>query len=189
VEERAVFALAGVSAAVGPPGRAAAGRLVWLLCTVAGGFLAAFVVRLNLLPPQKLTGLVMFVPLLVAAADSMALQSVGAVLLVLGGRKATATGLRRLALELATAVLLAAVCGAGAAGALLAVGWSVRMGACVGGAVAGSLAGAAGIGVVLSALLSHPRAGARVAAGPVARALAGSGALLIYFSLARWLLG
>jgi hypothetical protein len=193
LDDAAPFQLAGVAgsdAGTALPLRDVLARLPWLLCTVGGGMLAAFVTRLHLLPLHKVTGLVMFVPLVVAVAESMALQSAA-----VAGRALRRPGtsrealLRRLALELAAGALLGLVGGLVVTGTLLAVRWPVRMAVCVGGVVAGGTAGAAVVGVGLTFLACLLRRGPRVAAGPVARAVAGTGALLLYFTLARWLLG
>jgi hypothetical protein len=188
--DESLFLLTGVEPAPADtlPLRAAAVRLGWLLCMLAGGLLAAFVTRLHLQPLARLTVLVMFAPLVVMMAEGMAAQAVAAGLLAWRGSDQGRRGPRQLLLEFALGVVLGVVCGLVTFAVLAVVRWPVREAACVGGAVAGGLAGGTVVGLLLAILASTLRRGPRLAAGPLARALAGPTALLLFFTLALVLL-
>jgi magnesium transporter len=90
--------------------------------------------------------------------------------------------------ELGAAVLLAAGCG----GLVFAIVWSWRRdvpsAGVVGVTVAGSLIIACLAGVVMPALLHALKLDPKIAAGPVTLAVTDVLTLLLYFSLASWLL-
>jgi magnesium transporter len=131
--------------------------------------------------------LALFVPLVVALAESMALQSAG-----LAARAARRTGgtLRGLGKEGLVGAVLGLSCGAVAAGVALSV-WAVptTLALALGGVIGGGMVGAALAGASFPVLLGRWGWDSRVAAGPVARALADVVSVLLYFLLARWLLG
>ncbi len=51
-------------------------RLLWLLCTVAAGLLAAWLTGFYKVQLQRVAALILFVPVVLAVAESMAIQSV-----------------------------------------------------------------------------------------------------------------
>jgi magnesium transporter len=171
------------------PLRAFRGRFPWLLCNIGGGALAAVLadiydVELN----WRHAVLALFIPVVLALAESVAIQSVT---LTLEGLRGAAVSWRdlfhRMRSEAVTGLLLGA-----AAGLLVAacgVAWK-------GGAVLFLiLAGGIGIGVTCAAvaglcvpyLLRLLRRDPQVAAGPIALAVADVLTLLAYFNLARLL--
>jgi hypothetical protein len=183
-----LFQLTGIVLAGDRPAgllRSLGERLPWLLTTLGGGLLAATLSRVYLLPLQKVAGLFMFLPLVVAMAESMALQAAGVTVRLFRGQVPRALAL---AGELATALFLSMVCGVLAGSVAAAVGWPVRVALCLGGAVAGGMVSAAAIGFALAALVGLLHWDTRIAAGSLARALGGTAALLVYFVLVRWLL-
>jgi magnesium transporter len=64
-----------------------------------------------------------------------------------------------------------------------------RVALCVLGGIAGGVAAAALLGVAIPNLLRMMQRDPQVAAGPLALAAADMATLLLYFNLARWLLG
>jgi hypothetical protein len=159
-------------------------RFPWLLSGAVGGTVAAVLCGLNAAQLKRTAALVLFVPLVVTLAESMALQGVAV----------GASGLRRkrprsFGMELLVGIGLALGCGLVVAAGAAAWFGPVRLAWCVGGTVASGMAAAAVVGLAVPALVGLLRLEGRVAAGPLARAAAGVLALLVYFSLARWLLG
>lgn len=165
-------------------------RFPWLLCNVAGGLLAAFLS--GVYQAELAWGgavLALFIPVVLALAESVGIQSVSLALQTLHGRRpAWAVLLPRVRWELLTGLLLGAACGLTVAAVALL--W-LRRGAvalCLLGGLAGGVACAAVLGLTVPHLLRLLRLDPRVAAGPIALAAADMVTLLLYFNLARWLL-
>jgi hypothetical protein len=191
-QNEVLWMLSGATATAGGQSawlRSLGGRLAALLVTVAGGFVAAYVCGLYRLPLARVAGLALFVPLVVSLAEGTALQSVA-----LFGQASRRQGvtradwLRLLGQETLAGALLGVTCGLVAGGVTLALGWPARLPLCLGVAVAAGGALAPSVGLGATWLLSRLRRGPRPAAGPVARAVATTLALWLYFSLAGWLL-
>ncbi len=165
-------------------------RFPWLLANIGGGIMAAFLSGLFRAELEKAVALALFVPVVLALAESVAIQSVSIALQRLQGRRpsvaAIAGAVRH---EAATGVMLGAA--SAVAVALVALAWlgqpTVAL-ALVGG-ITGGVICAAVIGVAMPNLLRLFAREPQVAAGPVALAVADMVTLVIYFSLARWLLG
>lgn len=165
-------------------------RFSWLLCNLGGGILAAFLSRLFQAELRKAVALALFVPLVLALAESVSIQSVSLTLYVLRGKQPTVRGiLVRLRSEALTGMLLGGA--SGIAVALVALAWvrEVRLMLCLLGGIAGGVAAAAVVGAAIPNLLRLLRRDPHVAAGPIALAAADLLTLLVYFGLARWLLG
>jgi hypothetical protein len=165
-------------------------RSTWLICSLAGCAAAALLARVYRIPDRSLAALALFVPAVVTLTEAMATQGVGLSVRGLRPRPQAQPALpqttRR---DLLIAVLLA-LCGGLLAGGLAAlVSGTLRLASCVGPAVAGGMAGAAAFGRALPGLLRRLHWDERTASGPVSRAVAALAALLLYFTLARWLLG
>jgi magnesium transporter len=164
-------------------------RCPWLLCNIAGGILAAFLSALYEHELQRVVALALFIPVVLALAESVSIQSVSLALQTLHGGAPTWKGLlRKLGRELATGSLLGITCGAVVA--LVALTWigNVRVALCLLGGIAGGVAVAAAFGLAMPNLLRILRRDPQVAAGPIALAFADMLTLLLYFNLARWLL-
>jgi hypothetical protein len=188
----ALFQLSGIPFGAGQPPplplASAWKRLPWLMCSLGGGILAAYVSGLHRAGLQHVAGLAMYVPVVLVLAESMAVQS-AALALATGHQKLTRRALGRvLGKELLAGLLLGLVLGFVVGVITALMGWPWRFAVCLAVTAIGGSACAAGVGFGLPALLSLSRWGSRVAAGPVTRALAGVLALFLYFNLARWLL-
>jgi hypothetical protein len=195
--EEELFALTGIRLAAGQPSlppREVWKRFPWLLTALVGGLAAALLIRIYPFKPERFPVVLLFVPLVLALADSMALQATA--LAVRALRRQTSSGRRLLAgvgKELVIGLLLGAGCGLLAFG--VASAWPVpfrmsatRLGQAVAGAIAGGMTAAAVLGVAFPALLRRFRLDGRLAAGPIVRAGAGLAAVVLYFYLASWLL-
>jgi magnesium transporter len=164
-------------------------RFPWLLCNIVVGILAAFLSGLYEAELQQLVALALFIPVVLALAESVSVQSVSLALQVLRGRPPTWQAmLTRIRWELLTGLLLGGTSGllVGIA-ALLWLG-QVKVLICVLGGIAGGVTGAAVVGIAMPNLLRLFRRDPQVAAGPIALALSDILTLVIYFNLARWLL-
>jgi magnesium transporter len=165
-------------------------RFPWLLCNIGGGLLAALVSGLFEAELQRVVAVALFIPVVLALAESVTIQSVSLALQLLHGQKPTLRGLLwKLRRELVTGLFLGVASGfiIGAV-ALLWLG-QARLMLCLLGGIAGGVAVAAAIGVAMPNLLRMFRRNPHVAAGPIALAVADMITLLIYFNLARWLFG
>ena len=171
------------------PLRAFRGRFPWLLCNVGGGAIAAVLAgvyeeQLN----WNRAVLALFIPVVLALAESVAIQSVTLALESLRGTVTTWGELfRKLRYEGMTGLLLGGACGMLVATA--AAIWKrepLLLGIVAGGIGLGvTCAALAGIAVpyVLRLLHRDPQ----LAAGPIALTIADMLTLLVYFNLARLL--
>jgi len=165
-------------------------RFPWLLCNLAGGILAAFLAHLYRaeLAWQDAV-LALFIPVVLALAESVSIQSVSLTLDTFHGKPPTwPVLLRKTARELRTGALLGIACGVVVG--MVAFCWlgELRLGLCLLGGIGGGVAVAAVVGVFFPNLLRLLRRDPQVAAGPVALVFADLLTLLLYFRLAHWLL-
>jgi len=165
------------------------GRFPWLLCNVAGGTIAAILsgIYQDELNWQHAV-LALFIPVVLALAESVAIQSVT---LSLDAFRDTGTSwgelFRRLRPEAATGLLLGL--GTGVLVATIAAVWQqvAILFVIVGGGIACGVTGAALGGVTVPHVLRLLKRDPQVAAGPIALTCADVIALLAYFNLARFL--
>lgn len=182
-----LFQLSGVRATDHPStlGASLRARTPWLLGTMAGGLLAAMLIEVYKVQFQRVAAMVLFVPLVLALAESATMQSLA--LSVRALREATLTAAmqrRRLGREMLIGLLLGTICGAVVA---LAAGFWTRswpLALALGGSLAAGLVAAAGFGCLLPWILRSLRGDRWLASEPLARSLAGLLALFIYFGLA-----
>lgn len=164
-------------------------RFPWLLSNIGGGLLAATVCSFYEPLLDTVIVLALFIPVVLALAESVSVQSVSLTLQSFHGATVDWPFLRAaLARELLTACLLGLASGA-VVGAVAAV-WQRRLlvGAAVGGTIAVSMVTAALLGVALPGALRALRRDPRIASGPIVLALADLATLLFYFNLAGGLL-
>lgn len=171
------------------PAVAFGNRFPWLLANIAGGLMAAFLTGVFEAELQKAVALALFIPVVLALAESVSIQSVSLALRVLSGKQPTvAEILKKLQQEVVTGVYLGVASGiAVAAVALIWLG-QVRVTLCILGGIAGSVTCASVIGMTMPNLVRLFNREPHVAAGPVALACTDMVTLLIYFTLARVLL-
>lgn len=164
-------------------------RFPWLLCNVGGGLLAAFLSGLYADELQRVVALALFIPVVLALAESVSIQSVSLALQTLHGQRPTWSILfTKQARELQTGFLLGAACGGLVA--LVALLWlgQFRVALCLLGGIGGGVACAAVLGLTMPYVLRLLRRDPQVAAGPIALAATDMVTLLVYLNLARWLL-
>ena len=164
-------------------------RFPWLLTNIAGGILAALLAGMYEAELKHAVALALFIPVVLALAESVCVQSVSLALQSLQGRQPTwGALLPRLAAELATGAFLGGACGLIVG--LTALAWIGQA------SVAISILGGIGAGVTLAAVLGMAipnllrllSRDPQVAAGPIALALTDMLTLLVYLNLASWLL-
>lgn len=162
-------------------------RFLWLLCNVAGGLLAAGVMALFRTTLDRLLAVAMFVPVVLALAESVSIQSLTLALRdhVPGSLRAALRTASRT--ELPVGLLLGLACGtllALVAGVLVGSGrFAVVL--LVGLLVA--LSWAALLGRVVPTLLGAGGRDPKVASGPLVLTLTDLGTLLAYLTLAALL--
>jgi magnesium transporter len=165
-------------------------RFPWLGCNLAAGILAAFLAGLYQEELNRVVALAFFIPVVLNLAESVSSQSVSLALQLLHGQRPTWQGMAgRLRGEFGTGLLLGLA--SGAVVGLVALVWlgQVKVGVCLLGGIAGGVAGAAVLGLALPMILRLLRLEPRVAAGPIALAGADIMTIVLYLSLARYLLG
>jgi len=165
------------------------GRFPWLLCNIGGGIAAAFISGLYEDELQRVVALALFIPVVLALAESVSIQSVSLALQSLHGRPGAKELVRKLRFELSTGVLLGAA--SGLVVGLVALGWlgHLRVALCLWAGIAAGVTAAAGLGLAMPNLIRLLGRDPHLAAGPIALAAADMFTLLVYFNLARWLLG
>ncbi len=187
-----LFQLIGVhldEAKPSTPWAAFRSRFPWLVANIAGGILAALLTGVFEAEIQKVVALALFIPVVLALAESVSIQSVSLSLQSLHGDKPTLRSIFfKLLPESGAGLMLGAACGL--AVGLVALIWlgDIRVVLCLLGGIGGGVTCAAVIGVAIPNLLRYCRLDPQVAAGPIALASTDMVTLLAYFTLARWLL-
>ncbi len=186
-----LFQLIGVhlsSATQRKPTRAARDRFPWLLCNIGGGLLAAILSGFyeDVLSWRNAV-FALFIPVVLALAESVSIQSVSLGLQRMASGRFNARQLfRDLTAEAGTGVLLGL-------GSAILIGFvagvwlhDFRVVLVLAGGIAFGATAAAVIGLAVPALLRATNREPRLAAGPIALALADFATLLAYFNLARF---
>lgn len=165
-------------------------RFPWLLCNIAGGLLAAFLTGLFEAELKKAVALALFIPIVLALAESVAIQSVSLALERLHkGQVSLSRLLNDLSRELITGLGLGLLCSALVV--VVAFIWlrQTEVALCLLGGITGGVTAAALIGLATPGALRLWAREPRVAAGPIALACTDMATLGIYFTLARLLIG
>ncbi len=164
-------------------------RFPWLVANIAGGILAALLAGLYEAELQQAVALALFIPVVLALAESVCIQSVSLALQSLHAQRPTWIAfLQRLGNELFTGAILGCACGLCVGLAALAWVGKLWIACCILGGIAAGVTAAALLGLAIPNLLHLLRRDPQVAGGPVALALTDMITLLIYLNLARWLL-
>jgi len=165
-------------------------RFPWLLCNVAGGTLAAILAEIYQVELEwKHAVLALFIPVVLALAESVAIQSVTLALEAFREADASWRGLlKRLRPESLTGLLLGLATGllVGSIAAIwqsLAVLFLIVFGGITIGVTCAAIAG-----LTVPHLLRLMKRDPQVAAGPIALTCADVAVLLAYFNLARLLI-
>lgn len=162
-------------------------RFPWLLTNVTGGLLCAVLVSQYEHLLDAAVVLAVFLPMVLALAESVSMQSATLTLHGLHSGGVTwrllGPGMRR---EFGVASLLGLGCGSIVGGISWAWKGNSDLALALGGAIACSMATAAILGLLLPTLLHAAKLDPKIAAGPIVLAVADVCALLIYFNLAAF---
>jgi magnesium transporter len=171
------------------PLRAFRNRFPWLMCNVMGGVAAAFLCGLFQAELEHAVALALFIPVVLALAESVSIQSISLTLQVFRGEPPSWLQIfQQLHREFRVGVLLGI--GSGLVVGGVAVAWLDQwlLAICVLGGVATGVASAAVLGATVPSLLRRLKLDPQVAAGPLVLALTDMITLVCYFELARSLL-
>ncbi len=164
-------------------------RFPWLIANICGGILAALITGFYEIELQKAVALALFIPVVLALAESVSIQSVSIALQNLHGPKPTWQAIwLKLTREFGTGVMLGTACAVTVALVALIWLWQPAVSISILGGIMGGVTMAAMIGVAIPNLLHKFKLEPQVAAGPLALALADMVTLVIYFSIARLVL-
>jgi magnesium transporter len=165
-------------------------RFPWLMANVGGGLLSALIAARYEALLGSVVVLALFIPVVLALAESVSIQSATLTLQRLHGGAPVRGFLRRVFWqELGAAALLGLGSGIIVGGIAAALHSSALLGVAVGGAISASVLTAGILGLVLPTGLHALRLDPKIAAGPIVLAVADLASLLFYFNLAGWLLG
>ncbi|QDU93582.1 magnesium transporter [Lignipirellula cremea] len=163
-------------------------RFPWLIANIAGGIMAAVLSGFFQAELEKVVALALFIPVVLALAESVSIQSVSLSLQRLHGRQPTLEAIfRKLQVEGGTGLFLGIASAACiAATAMVWLGqWKVAL--CLFGGISGGVTFAAVIGALIPNVLRYLQREPQVASGPIALAATDMMTLTMYFLLARWL--
>ena len=171
------------------PWQAFLGRFPWLLCNIGGGILAALLAKWFDALLVEVVALALFVPVVLALSESVAIQSVTLALLVLHGQPCNLSTLKsRLAGEATTGLLLGLACGTIVAAVCLVWLGQPRVALCLLLGISLGVTASAAFGLSMPLVLRMSGRDPQVASGPIALVAADMITLSIYFSAAQWLL-
>jgi magnesium transporter len=163
-------------------------RFPWLMANVAGGLLSALIASRYEALLGSVVVLAVFIPVVLALAESVSMQSATLTLQRLHGGAPVRGFLRRIFFqELGAAALLGIGSGIIVGGIAAALHSSLWLGVAVGGSISAAVLTAGILGLVLPTALHAFRLDPRIAAGPIVLAVADLATLLFYFNLAGWL--
>lgn len=171
------------------PWRAFRIRFPWLLATIASGTACALLAGAFEATLARAVLVAFFLALVLALAESVSIQSMTLTLQALGARVPDWSWFwKTVRRELGTAALLGCGCGSLVAAIVLAWQRSAAGAGVVGVSVAGAVCLACLAGVCVPASLHALKLDPKIAAGPITLACTDVLTLLLYFSLATWLL-
>ena len=164
-------------------------RFPWLLCNVGGGLLCAILIGRYEHLLDILVVLALFIPVVLALAESVSIQSVTLTLQNLSdGPIDWSVFGRALLKEFATAAMLGAGCGTLVGLAALVWKGAIGVGLVLVLAITLAMITACLLGVLMPTALRALKADPKIAAGPIVLALTDLATLIFYFNLAAILM-
>jgi len=164
-------------------------RFPWLLCNIAGGLTCALIGGLFEEVLEHAIVIALFIPVVLALAESVSIQSLTLALQLQHRRTArSGTMLRALATESLLGLMLGAACGALVGGAAWIWQGRAVVAACLFTSIAVSVTSAAAFGLLSPATLHRLQRDPKVAAGPLTLALTDMVTMTAYLGLATWML-
>ena len=165
-------------------------RFPWLVATIISGTVCALLVGLFQATLAQSLILAFFLTLVLGLGESVSMQAMAITVHLMHHQSSSAVWyLTTLKREMLRVFLLAIACAAIVG--LIAILWKgdLRAGAVIAGGIFGSLMAACFLGVSVPAFFHRLRLDVRVASGPLTLALADICTVVIYFSLAAFILG
>ena len=160
-------------------------RFPWLLCNVGGGLLCAVLLSRYEHLLDILVVLALFIPVVLALAESVSIQSVTLTLQNLSDGPINWPGfLRSLGKEFATAAMLGLGCGTIVGLSALIWKGAIGVGLVLVLAITLAMITACLLGVLMPTTLRALKADPKIAAGPIVLALTDLATLIFYFNLA-----
>jgi magnesium transporter len=165
-------------------------RFPWLLVNIVGGLTCALIMSQYELLIEFVILLAMFVPVVLALAESVSMQSMTLTLQGMPDAGERTDDLLTSALK--RELLVAALIGLASGAIVGGVAWLWQrdgvVAIVIGGAICLSMITACLLGVAVPSVVRRLKLNPQVAAGPIVLAIADVFALLFYFSLSGWLL-
>ena len=159
------------------------------MANVGGGLLSALIASRYEALLDSVVVLALFIPVVLALAESVSMQSATLTLQRLHGGAPVRGFVRRVLFqEMGAAALLGLGSGAIVGGIPAALHGDVLLGVSVGGAIAAAVLTAGLLGLLLPTALHALRMDPKIAAGPIVLAVSDIATLLFYFNLAGWLM-
>jgi magnesium transporter len=179
------FQLIGVHLAESvTPWRSFKDRAPWLSFNVAGGLIVAVLAASYESLLESVVALALFIPVVLALAESVSIQSVT---LTLQRLHSPSFSRQRFIAALGREVMTAALLGLACGGSVAAVAWAWKgnedVALAAGAAIWLSMMTACALGVILPTALRAVRRDPKVAAGPIVLALADLATLMFYFNI------
>ena len=186
-----IFQLIGVHAtAMRTPWTSFMDRFPWLLSNIAGGLLCAVIASQFEVLLDNVVVLALFIPIVLALAESVSMQSATLTLQNLSDDSIKPTRLvAALWKEARTAALIGASCGSVVATVVILWRRDPLAALVIGSAIAGSIVTASLFGVLLPTLVRAAKVDPRIAAGPLVLAITDVVTLLFYLGLGATLFG
>jgi magnesium transporter len=170
--------------------RKAAIRLPWLVTGLMGGVLSAVVLSRYEEHLAAMIALAFFVPVIMAMGGNVAIQSSAVMVRTLASGKMSAReGVRRLLREVGVSIITGSVCAA----LIYLVTWvwsgEQRLGIVVGGSMLSIILIATSVGAIVPLTLDRMKIDPALATGPFVTTSNDILGIIIYLTLASWLLG
>jgi magnesium transporter len=164
-------------------------RFPWLLVTIAGGTICAFLTEAHTQTLQHTLAIAFFLTLVLALGESVAVQSLALVLEGLGPKRLTLQWFLSICKrEALTAIPLALAIGFTVAIIVIALQHELWPATVISLSIAAGVGAACFLGIGVPTLLHAAKLDLTIAAGPITLALTDVATLLIYFTLTSWLL-
>ncbi len=164
-------------------------RFPWLMCNISGGIVAAILTGVFEEELTRAVALAMFIPVVLALAESVSIQSVSLAVQLLRGKPPTWQAIfHKLNYEFVVGALLGGAAGLMVGGAAMAWLGQLHVAFSVAGGIVGGVIAAAMLGAIVPYLLRRFKLDPQVAAGPMVLAATDLFTLLCYFNIAKYLL-
>jgi magnesium transporter len=162
-------------------------RFPWLLCNIAGGLACAVIAGLFQDVLDRVVVLALFIPVVLALAESVSIQSLTLVLQRQHGRPASWDAiLKNLLRELPVGLMLGAACGVFVGGFAWIWKGDADTAICILTSIAAAVMMAAVFGMTVPLLLHKLQRDPKVAAGPITLAMTDVVALTLYLGHGSW---